>query len=71
MTDDQLLCTGNRARILVQQQSSRVSSEDLKSRQLLKSLLGSAEDIVHRVEVFATSLAYSMALGIHIHQGKQ
>ncbi|CAN9182619.1 unnamed protein product [Alternaria alternata] len=45
--------------------------QDLESQQLLKSLLGSSGSIAHCVEVFATSLAYSMAFGMRIHTGKE
>ena len=45
--------------------------QDLESQQLLKSLLESPGSIAHCVEVFATSLAYSMAFGMRIHTGKE
>ncbi|CAN9395563.1 unnamed protein product [Alternaria alternata] len=45
--------------------------QDLESQQLLKNLLESSGSIAHCVEVFATSLAYSMAFGMRIHTGKE
>lgn len=44
--------------------------QNVESQQLLKSLLESSGSIAHCVEVFATSLAYSMAFGMRIHTGK-
>jgi len=45
--------------------------QNVERQQLLKSLLESSGSIAHCVEVFATSLAYSMAFGMRIHTGKE
>ncbi|KNG45822.1 cytochrome p450 [Stemphylium lycopersici] len=48
-----------------------LQAPDMESKQLLLNLLDDSVDYAHQIEIFTSSVAYSMAYGLRIHTGKE